>query len=293
VTTASLSYALITPARDEAENLRRLGRCLIDQSVRPTRWIVVDNSSTDETRAVGDVLEREHSWIEVMSTVGERWPTRGGPIVRAFQAGLGALAEEPDIVVKLDADVSLAPNYFEQLLSKFAADPLLGIASGTCYELEDGTWRPQHVTRSHVRGATRAYRWRCLKDVLPLETRIGWDGIDEIKATLHGWKTKSFSDLPFYHHRRLGQRETPPRVWLEQGRMAHYMGYRFSYLVFRALYRSRQDLRALAMIAGFAGAVARREPRCPDTEVRAHLRREQSLRKLPVRIREALGRADS
>ena len=38
------------------------------------------------------------------------------------------------------------------------------------------------MTGSTVWGATRAYRWECLQQVLPLEERLGWDGIDEFKA---------------------------------------------------------------------------------------------------------------
>ena len=44
-----MTYALITPARDEAENLRRLGQCLLEQTVSPAAWVVVDNGSTDDT----------------------------------------------------------------------------------------------------------------------------------------------------------------------------------------------------------------------------------------------------
>ena len=32
------SYAVVTPARNEAENLRRLAECLVAQSVPPSAW---------------------------------------------------------------------------------------------------------------------------------------------------------------------------------------------------------------------------------------------------------------
>ena len=68
----------------------------------------------------------------------------------------------PEIIVKLDADVSFESDYFEQLLAAFESEPRLGIASGVCYELERGVWTARHVTGDHVRGATRAYRKACL-----------------------------------------------------------------------------------------------------------------------------------
>jgi hypothetical protein len=196
------------------------------------------------------------------------------------------------VVVKLDADTSMDPDFFAELLARFAADPSLGMASGSCYELQDGSWCQRHVTGTTVWGACRAYRSACLEVVLPLEQRMGWDGIDEFKANLGGWRTGAFMDLPFRHHRAEGERDgAQRRSRAAQGRAAYYMGARPLYVTLRALFHARRDLAALAMIEGYAGAAFRREPRHPDPQVRAYVRRHQSLRRLPERFREATGRA--
>ena len=70
------------------------------------------------------------------------------------------------------------------------------------------------------------------------------------------------------------------------------MGYRFTYLFARALYQARRDPAQLTMIVSYLRAALRREERCADADVRAHLRNQQRLRRLPVRAREALGRRD-
>src|SRR5262249_47216013 len=162
----------------------RLGDSIIEQTVTPEVWIIVDHGSTDDTRAIAERFAAEHSWIKVVPVAGETVPTRGGPIVQAFSTGLEALGDLPDVVVKLDADVSFDPDHFERLCNEFAVNPSLGIASGTCWELESGVWEERLTARSHVRGAVRAYRSACLATVLPLEQRFGWDTIDEIKAQL-------------------------------------------------------------------------------------------------------------
>jgi biofilm PGA synthesis N-glycosyltransferase PgaC len=287
----SLSYAVITPARNEAENLRRLGDALLAQTARPCTWLIVDNGSTDETTEVARGLAEAHDWIRTASVPGEAVATRGGPVARAFAAGIHELGEPPDVVVKVDADISFAADYFERLLARFTEQPSLGIAGGTCYELEDGVWVPRHVTGDRVRGASRAYRWACLQDVLPLEDRPGWDGIDELKAVARGWTTKSFVDLEFRHHRALGRRDQSRwRRLYEVGRAAHFTGYRPTYLVLRSLFKARKELAALALIGGYAAAAVRREPRCDDPLALDFLRRQQALRRLPLRAREALGR---
>jgi biofilm PGA synthesis N-glycosyltransferase PgaC len=294
VSAAQLSYAVVTPARDECDNLRRLARCLAEQTVRPSSWIIVDDGSTDGTPALVEELSQEHPWIRLTTTRAGGSTARGGPIVRAFHLGLALLDDAPDVVVKLDADVSMGPEYFERILAAFAADSALGIASGSAYEQTNGVWRQIHTTGTSVWGAARAYRWSCLQDVLPLEERMGWDGIDEFRAKLRGWRTGTIVELPFRHHRREGGRDgAAHRPWLARGRAAHYMGYRGWYLALRALHHARRDRAALAMIWAYADSALRRESRYPDAAVREHLRRQQSVRNLLARRREALGKPHS
>ena len=282
------TYAIVTPVRNETENLRRLADSLSAQSLRPKTWMVVDTGSDDGTPAVITELMREHDWIATCTSRAGESPTRARAIVHGFNVGVIELGVLPEVVVKLDADVSMKPDYFERLLSAFSADEQLGIASGTCYEREQGEWTQRHVTGDHVWGATRAYRRRCLEDVSPLEERLGWDGIDEIKAALRGWRTLTLLDLPFFHHRREGERED--HAWRMVGDACHYLGYRIDYLLLRALNNARRDRSALAMVGGYTRAALRRAERCPDEEVRSFVRRQQSLRQLPRRMREVRGR---
>jgi glycosyltransferase involved in cell wall biosynthesis len=287
------SYAVITPVRDEIENLPRLAASLAAQTEPPRTWLIVDNGSEDGTLDLAGALAAEHRWIRVLSVPGAVAAERGAPIVRALHAGIGELSKSPpDFVVNVDADISMEPDYFERLLGEFEADPSLGIASGSAFELQDGDWRQRHVTGSTVWGASRAFRWACLQDVLPFEERVAWDGIDEFKANARGWRTQAFEKLPFKHHRREGERDGSWRARRNQGHAAYYVGYRPWYLVLRSLFNARREPAALGMIAGYAAAVVRREPRSHDVDARAYLRRQQSMRSLRLRSLEATGRRD-
>jgi biofilm PGA synthesis N-glycosyltransferase PgaC len=289
---ARLTYAVVTPAHDEAETLPRLARCLAAQRVPPRSWIIVENGSSDATPAIADELASE-PWIRVIRVDGRHESVRGFPVVRAFHAGLDALDTPPDVVVKLDADVSFEPDYFDGLLRAFADDASLGIASGSAYELDrDGVWQQQFVTGASVWGASRAYRWQCLQHVLPLEAHMGWDGIDAVKAAMAGWRTRTLPHLPFHHHRTEGEREGERRKhWAARGDCFHYMGYRSWYVVLGALHHARREPAALAMIVSYFSAALRGKPRCPDPSVRAYLRGEQRVGTLLQRRREALGTA--
>lgn len=285
------SYSIVTPARDEALNLPKLASSFAAQTVLPSLWTIVDNGSSDGTPEVARQLANEHAWVRVLSLPGTSVADRGAPVVRALQAGIAAHTDPPDVLVNVDADITFEPDYFARLLEKFDADPSLGIASGSAYELRGGTWQQRFVTGSTVWGASRAYRWECLQQLLPLEERVAWDGVDEFKANARGWRTVAFEDLPFKHHRREGERDGSAwRARRNQGNAAYYLGYRPWYLVLRALWNARREPAALGMVWGYAAAALKRERRNDDPEARAYLRRQQSPRNLKRRALEAAGR---
>jgi biofilm PGA synthesis N-glycosyltransferase PgaC len=276
------SYAVVTPARNERENLSRLAGSLAAQTLLPDAWIIVDDGSDDGTEVLAAELAANHRWISLEAS-GRRGGAlasgrREGRALDSFREGVERLPRAVDVVVKVDADTSYEPDYFERLVDCFATHPDLGIAGGACYELEDGTWVRQRVTRTHPRGASRAYRWECIDSVMTLDARMGWDGLDEARAALLGYRSEMLIDLPFRHHRKTGGRERSAlRHGTAQGRAAWYMGYRPSYLVLRTLYRMRRDPGSIGMILGYAAAGVARAPRHAEPEVVRHVRSTQRL----------------
>jgi poly-beta-1,6-N-acetyl-D-glucosamine synthase len=274
-----LTYAAVTPARDEAENLPRLAAALLAQSVVPVRWIVVENGSSDGTDELVRRLAAEHEWIQLLQTEASAAYDRTSPYMRAWHAGVEALGGAGDVVVKLDADVSFEPGYFAEILAAFAADDRLGIASGSCHEWRDGAWRAWVLAGDHVWGPTRSYRRACLDVVLPLDDSTGYAAIDVTKAQLAGYRVRCLHELPFRHHRPEGAGEGSRRqAWLGEGESARYVGYRFTWVLGRCLYRLRHDPAALALPVGYLRAALRRAPVYGDADVRAALRETQRLR---------------
>jgi glycosyltransferase involved in cell wall biosynthesis len=283
-------YAVVTPIRDEAGTLARLVETIAAQTQRPDAWLLVENGSTDGTADVARELIREHPWIRLVVTPALEHRERGAPIVAAFHAGLRELGELPEAVAQLDADLTLPVDYFERLVEALARDERVGIVSGTCYERSGGEWTERYATGMSVWGAARLYRQACLEQILPLEPRTGWDAIDVAEANALGWSTAILRDVPFFHHRPEGSRErTRWTSWAAQGRVSHFLGYRPSYLVVRALFRAPRDPSALGLVAGYGESVLRRSPTCPKPQVRAWVREQQRLRHLVTRASEARG----
>jgi biofilm PGA synthesis N-glycosyltransferase PgaC len=277
-----MRYAIVSPARNERDNLERVAESVLTQTLRPAWWIIVDDGSDDGTAELADRLAADHDWIVAVGTGKDasriEEGRREGRDLLAFRRGLTTLPEPVDVFVKVDADTSFDPGYFRELLDRFEAQPDLGIAGGSCYELQDGVWTRIKVAGTHPRGASRAYRWACLEDVMALEPTMGWDGVDEVMAELRGLRTQGFTDLGFRHHRPVGAREGRLRAGSALGRQAWYMGYRPSYVFLRAVYRGRHNLASLAMVWGYLAAALGGDPRCPNVHVLSRVREQQRLR---------------
>ncbi len=231
------SYAVVSPVKDEARHFARTAEALIAQTHRPLQWVVVDDGSTDGTFDIASRYGAEHDWITVMRSRASGRRERGAPIVRAFNQGLASLNTRPDFVVKLDGDLSFPSHYFAWVAATFDVDPRAGVVGGIVFVNQDGQWVYDRVTRRMVHGAIKSYRYDCLDDIGGLHEAMGWDGIDEFGARARGWNVRVLSELDVLHYKTRGSAQPWFRARWEEGRGAHYMGYRISAVALRAGYR--------------------------------------------------------
>ena len=57
------SYVVITPARNEEAHIERLIESVVAQTVRPRRYVIVSDGSTDRTDEIVQRLADEHDFI--------------------------------------------------------------------------------------------------------------------------------------------------------------------------------------------------------------------------------------
>jgi len=285
---------LITPARDEAPLIERTIQSVVSQTVRPIRWIVVNDGSTDETGAIARRYAALHDWIDVMDMPqhGDRSFAAKARCFAAGYAKVGAL--EHEVVGNLDADLSFDTDYLEFLLGKFADDPDLGVA-GTIFKERGGYSSDSDSFEglNHVAGGCQLFRRTCFEAVggyVPGEIG-GLDWIAVTKARMLGWKTRSFREKWFFHHRSLG---TAGRGRYAAGFIYGQKDYLFGghplYELFRVVYRMTKRPYVsvgLAIGAGYAWASLRRAVRPVSKELMRFHRREQ-LQKLRIIMKSLL-----
>ena len=199
------AYAVITPVRDEGRYLKSTIDSMVEQQLTPVVWIIVDDGSTDNSAAIIREYAAFHPWIILKQTERNSPRLTGSAEIQAFNFGLTFLQEvDFDFIVKLDADLSFDSGYFADLISRFATNPKLGIASGVYAEKTGEEWLPVRMPDYHAAGASKVIRASCFRQMGGFIPFRGWDTVDEIKAMYLGWETTHFPDLIFRHLKNEG-----------------------------------------------------------------------------------------
>ena len=193
----------ITPARDEERLLPGLIASMKAQTVRPDRWILIDDGSADRTPIIADEAAAGCSWIEVhhLDRHQDRAPGGESVVMRFLtcehRAGY-------DFILRLDADLTFGPDMTELLIAEFDKNPRLGIGGAALYEPSGSGWREIKKPRFHTSGAVKMYSPKCFDAIGGLQAGIGWDTIDEAQAMMLGFETSHFPHIVAYHHRPQG-----------------------------------------------------------------------------------------
>src|SRR5579863_6609433 len=274
-------YIAITPARDEEQFIPGLISSMVAQTHLPQRWIVIDDGSQDRTAQILDEAALKYPWIEPIHLPRSRPREPGGESV-VMQFLPRAVWQDVDFILRLDADLSFAPEFVEQMLAEFVTDPDLGIAGATLYEPFNDGWHAVPAIHSfHTRGATKMYSTDCFAAIEPLDGCPGWDTIDEMRALRLGYKTKSYSHIRAYHHRPQGEAAGAWRGYFGKGKTAYYIGYSPIFLLARAARMALgRPIEAMCMTAGYFDSQLRRSPTVNDSELISFIRRQQVRRLL-------------
>src|SRR5690349_3309515 len=100
-------YVVITPVRDEASYIGHTIGAMVDQTVLPWRWIIVDDGSSDGTGHIADEAALQHPWITVLHKTNRGFRKTGGGVMEAFYSGYRLVEDgEWDFIAKLDADLA-------------------------------------------------------------------------------------------------------------------------------------------------------------------------------------------
>lgn len=275
-------YVVVTPVRDEEACLRLTVESMIHQTLPPVEYVVVNDGSKDRTGEIIDEYARQYPWIRGVHRKDRGFRKTGGGIIEAFYAGFDALTcRDWDFLCKLDGDLSFEPDYFETCFKEFQRDPKLGIGGGFLYVLKNGKKELEEGPLFHVRGGVKIYRRACWDVLGGLWVGPSTDTVDEVKAHMLGWTSRSFPELLLQHHRPTGAAYGLWGGLAKNGRGDYVCGYHPLFELAKCvtrLVRKPYIIGSAAILCGFVSGYLKRVPQVDDPEMIRYLRRQQLAR---------------
>ena len=277
-------YVIITPARDEELHIRTTIGSMLGQTILPVEWVIVNDGSTDGTGKIVDEYAARYPWIRAVHRTNRGFRKAGGGVVDTFNDGYRTLTcKDWDFIVKLDGDLSFEPDYFEKCFGTFDLEPQLGVGGGVMCYIENGTKSFEANPAFHVRGATKIYKRACWDAIGGFWPAPGWDTMDEVKASMLGWTTRSFPDLHLLHHRHTGAADGAWANWVKNGRANYICGYHPLFMLSKCVHRLGQRpyiVGSAALLYGFLTGYLNRIPQVDEPKTIQYLRQQQIARLL-------------
>src|SRR5690349_14855533 len=283
-----LTYALITPARNEEALIESTILSMISQTARPLRWVIVSDGSTDRTDEIVKSYARQQEWI-VLLRMPEHRDRQFAAKARCFNAAYETLRSlDFDLIGNLDADITFDADYYRFLIGCFEKHPRLGVAGTPFIENpqrpRDHSYAHADANIEHVSGACQMFRRACFEQVggyVPIKGgAIDWIAVTT--ARMRGWQTRTFVDKYCVHHRKIGTADHGSlAARFHYGKKAYYVGGHPVWECCRGVFQMRRPpfiLAGLFFLAGYAwGALTRMERPVSAELIRFH-RSEQMAR---------------
>jgi glycosyltransferase involved in cell wall biosynthesis len=222
-----MNYYIIIPTYNEEKFIALTLQSIVEQTVLPSKVVVVNDGSTDKTVEIVNSFVEKYSFIAAVNKSSDAIHLPGSKVIQAFQKGLETLDDNYDIMVKIDADLIFPSNYFETIIKHFQSDERIGMVGGFCYIEKNGDWILENLTdKDHIRGALKAYRKETFLQIGGLKPAMGWDTVDELLCKFYNWKVVTDESLHVKHLKPTGASYNKAARY-KQGEAFYSLGYGF------------------------------------------------------------------
>lgn len=132
----NFKYVLISAVFNEEKYIEKTIKSVISQTIKPIKWIIVSDNSTDDTEKIVSKFVESYNFIQLIkyTNTDTNKITLGKVarhVVAAFEEGYKKINDrEFDYIGILDGDVSFKNDYYEKLMLKFQNNQKLGLAGG-------------------------------------------------------------------------------------------------------------------------------------------------------------------
>ncbi|MFP3975813.1 MAG: DegT/DnrJ/EryC1/StrS family aminotransferase [Dehalococcoidia bacterium] len=282
-------YVLVTPAKDEEDNLPNLIDSVVNQDIKPVAWFIVDDASTDRTQQIVRDASVQYPWIHLVTLTQEHTYDLGEHYsmvcMKGFEAALHCCedaGQQVDYIALSDTDMIYPKGYFANCIRFLQNNPEFGIVSGTVLVRQDGETAASEERRIPLgnkvpRGTGRVWRWEAFVQTGGYILTRSPDTVSNVMAQLKGWGIRELSDVACFQTRGTSAKNGVWPGYFNRGQRHYYVGMNplqilNAMIALIIIARPKNCvIKALALFCGYAKSFIRRDERLQDAEVGNYL----------------------
>jgi len=274
-------YIVVTPCRNEENNLPDLIQSMVAQTIKPVLWVIIDDGSTDETPNIIKETELKYDWIKSIQLdegIRDLGIHYADICRKGFDFGI-RYCKINDIQYEyiglLDADIVLRTDYFNKLIKEFEKNSKLCIASGGIYYIDNKFNEIWEKTRDDLpRGGARIWRRKCFEETGGYLLTCSPDAVSNIKAKLMGWETRQFKEIKAIQTRMTSSAEGFWRGYEMKGGSSYFISTNSLLVMLKGikyLFKKPYYI-GIAYFLGYIKSFIRREKRIDDEDIRHYFK---------------------
>jgi glycosyltransferase involved in cell wall biosynthesis len=279
---AESGYILTTPCKNEEKSIPELAESIINQTLTPNLWLIVNDSSTDKSAEILRALETKYSWIRVVTSEGIKRDL-SFHYAKVVSEGLSLALEISssekitfEYIGLIDADMVLEKHFFEKIIDRFEKNPRLGVASGSTAYFEEEKLVTEKGRENLPIGGLRVWKKECFIETGGFPISYSADSVSNVLAILNGWDTKKFDDIVGIQTRRTGSAEGLWKGYITKGESDYFRDYHPIYTLFKFVKYSFTSPHYIgfAYMEGYINGIVRIRKKIDIPEVRQYYRKK-------------------
>lgn len=273
-------YIIVTPCKNEEKSLPGLINSVLNNTIRPNLWVIVDDGSTDSTPHILREFSEKHEWIHIIrgeESVRDLTFHYSKIVDHAIKYAIGyceANSISCEFISLIDADMLLETHFFESIIERMNKDPEIGVCSGSAaYYLNDILINETGRSQNPI-GGLRVWRKKCFEESGGFPHSYSADSVSNVLAILAGWKIMKYNDIIAVTARPTTSTEGFWKGYKTRGTSDYYRDYHPLYVFFKSIkyFSKRPHYIGAAYLYGYIYGVLVVKEKIHIPEVRCYYR---------------------
>jgi len=270
-----MKVGVITPVKNEEENLPSLIESVKNQSLKPFAWVIVNDNSTDDSRKIIDEKTKLEDWIYLIDKKGSKEYKMEENYAEVLSVGYELLDEKYsnsfDYYMVLDGDMKLSKDYIKEIVGFMEENKTVVIASGGIYYEENKDTKLEKRFSNEPAGGATLYDGEFFRSIDGPYVEVCPDTCAKIKARSMGYECRYLSnfDVKAIQSRKTGGKRDSMGDAITSGKHSYKLGKSLIVTTMKSLNYciSKSTQYCFGFLIGYFKAIIKNEDQVKDEEI--------------------------